>query len=91
MNKFKKDKIGILGGSFDPPHIGHLLISKLAKKKFKMSKIIWLITKKNPLKKKAYFSLLDRKKRCSQLLKNERFISAKFIEDKVKSNKLISS
>ena len=91
MNKIKKDKIGILGGSFDPPHIGHLLISKLAKKKFKMSKIIWLITKKNPLKKKTYFSLLDRKKRCAQLLKNERFISAKFIENKVKSNKLINS
>lgn len=69
MNKIKKDKIGILGGSFDPPHIGHLLISKLAKKKFKMSKIIWLITKKNPLKKKTYFSLLDRKKDVLNYLK----------------------
>ena len=50
----KKNKIGILGGSFDPAHKGHLAISKEAAKKFKLKKkIIWAITKKNPLKKKS--------------------------------------
>ena len=49
----KKNKIGILGGSFDPPHKGHLAISKEAFKRFKLKKIIWAITKKILLKKKV--------------------------------------
>mgnify|MGYP001399849078 FL=1 len=55
-----KDKIGILGGSFDPPHKGHLKISQVAKKKFNLKKIVWAITKKSPFKGKSYFDLNKR-------------------------------
>ena len=51
-----KDKYGILGGSFDPPHIGHLKISKICLKKLRLKKVYWIITKKNPFKKKPFFS-----------------------------------
>jgi cytidyltransferase-like protein len=37
-----KIKIGVLGGSFDPAHKGHLAISKEAKKRFKLKKVIWV-------------------------------------------------
>ena len=43
--KSNKTKIGILGGSFDPAHKGHLAISKEAKKRFELKNIIWAITK----------------------------------------------
>ena len=45
----KKIKIGVLGGSFDPAHKGHLVISKEAKKRFQLQNIIWAITKKKSL------------------------------------------
>ena len=60
MFKLKSTKIGILGGSFDPAHKGHLTISKIALKKIKLKKIYWIVTKKNPFKKKTFFSLKDR-------------------------------
>ena len=85
----KKNRIGILGGSFDPAHKGHLAISKEATKKFKLKKIIWAITKKNPFKKKSSFDLSTRIQYCKKITKKTSFIKTKFLEDKIKSNKTI--
>ena len=51
-NKNIEKKIGIFGGSFDPPHRGHIQIAKLSLKKLKLKYLIWAITKRNPLKEK---------------------------------------
>ena len=79
-------KLGILGGTFDPPHKGHLFISKIAIKKFKLNKLYWLITKKNPLKSKPHFDIKKRKKFSKKISVKEKKIFVKFLEDKVKSN-----
>ncbi len=86
----KKNKIGILGGSFDPAHKGHLAISKEAVKKLKLKKIIWAITKKNPFKKKSSLNLLARIQYCKKITKKISYVEVKFLEDKIKSNKTIN-
>ena len=86
----KKKRIGILGGSFDPAHNGHLAISKEAVKRFKLEKIIWAITKKNPFKIKSSLSLQSRIKGCKKIIKKNKFIEVKFYENKIKSNKTIN-
>ena len=85
----KKKRIGILGGSFDPAHNGHLAISKEAVKRFKLEKIIWAITKKNPFKIKSSLSLQSRIKGCKKIIKKNKFIEVKFYENKINSNKTI--
>ena len=86
----KKNKIGVLGGSFDPAHKGHLSISKEAFKRFKLKKVIWAITKKNPFKKKSNVDLFDRIKNCKKIIGSNNFIKVKFYEKKIKSNKTIN-
>ena len=55
MNLAKKKNIGIFGGSFDPPHKGHLIIAQSVIKKIKLHKLFWIVAKKNPFKKKNIF------------------------------------
>ena len=93
MNK-KKNKliknIGLLGGSFDPPHKGHVTISLIAKRKFKLNYIIWAITKKSPFKKRSSFSLNERIKMSKKITTSKKFIKVKYYEDKIKSNRTIN-
>jgi nicotinate-nucleotide adenylyltransferase len=42
--------IGLLGGSFDPPHVGHVHITREALKRFGLDAVWWLVSPGNPLK-----------------------------------------
>ena len=86
LSKKKYSKLGILGGTFDPPHKGHLYISKVALKKLKLNKIIWLITKQNPLKTKPYLNIKTRKKLAKKIVKKEKKIFIESLDNKVKSS-----
>jgi len=52
--------IGLLGGSFDPAHRGHVHITREALKRFGLDKIWWLVTPGNPLKAEGPAPLADR-------------------------------
>ena len=77
MVRFLNKPFGILGGSFDPAHKGHLTISKTAIKKFKLNKVLWVITKQNPFKGKTFFSL------------SQRIVKAKKITHRIKKIKVV--
>ena len=84
-----RNKIGILGGSFDPAHKGHLTISKEAIKRFDLRDVIWAITKKNPFKKRTHTSLDNRINHCKKIIGANKSIKVKFYEDIIKSNKTL--
>ena len=87
--KSKKIKIGVLGGTFDPAHKGHLEISKQAQKRFKLKNIIWAITKKNPFKNKSKLNLKSRMVFAKKLIGKNDYIKIKFYEDKIGSSRTI--
>ena len=77
--------MGLLGGTFDPPHKGHLYISKFALKKLKLNKLMWIVTKKNPLKRKPYLSTKVRIKLSKEITKKEKKIFVSYFDNKIKS------
>ncbi len=90
MVKLTKKSIGLLGGSFDPVHKGHLTISKIALKKKKLDKIYWLVTKKNPFKKKSHFPLEHRINLAKRAVKNTNKIEVLYLDKIVKSSRSIN-
>ncbi len=90
MAKSSDKSIGLLGGSFDPAHKGHLEISKIAIKKIKLNKVLWLITKKNPFKKKPLYTLQQRLQQAKKVSKKVKKIKVVHLDKTVKSSRSIN-
>ena len=89
MASIEKKFIGLLGGSFDPAHKGHLGISNIAIKKLKLKKVYWVVTKKNPFKKKTFYSLEERIKYAKKISRAHKKIQTIYLENFVKSSRAI--
>ena len=78
------NRIGLLGGSFDPPHKGHIYISIEAKKLLQINEIWWLVTPQNPLKISEPATYQERIKNCKEISKDQPIL-IKEIEKKINS------
>ena len=73
--------IGILGGSFDPPHDGHKFISQYALMRLNLQEVWWIVTYKNPLKIKSN-SYLKRLNQVKNFVQSRRIKILEIREDK---------
>jgi len=51
-------RIGLLGGSFNPPHEGHVLVTRLVLQRLALDRVWWIATPGNPLKPQADLATL---------------------------------
>ena len=66
-------RIGLFGGSFNPPHEGHVNLCDLALKRLELDQIWWMVTPGNPLKDTSELApLAERIKRCRDLISHPR-------------------
>jgi nicotinate-nucleotide adenylyltransferase len=72
--RWKNMRVGLLGGSFNPPHEGHVHISLAALKGLKLDAIWWLVTPQNPLKDIKPLPLEERLRLCNELVTHPRVL-----------------
>jgi nicotinate-nucleotide adenylyltransferase len=75
-------RVGLLGGSFNPPHIAHRQISEIVLKRLGLDQIWWLVTPGNPLKGRGDLApLAERLLLCRAMAKNPRIEVTAFERD----------
>ena len=63
-------RIGLLGGSFDPPHAGHVHITEQALQRFGLDRVWWLVSPGNPLKAEGPAPLDRRMAACRAMMQH---------------------
>lgn len=71
-------RVGVLGGSFDPPHPGHVHLSLEAMKRFDLDRVLWLVSPGNPLKPNPPAPLATRIEAARQLAEHPRIVISDF-------------
>jgi len=64
--------IGLLGGSFDPAHMGHVSITRAALTRFQLDRVWWMLTPHNPLKSRTPAPMGRRKAAAKQIMRHPR-------------------
>lgn len=71
-------RVGLLGGSFDPAHEGHVHLTRVALRRFALDRVIWLVSPGNPLKERGPASLDARLAHAREIMRDPRVIISDF-------------
>ncbi len=63
--------VGLFGGSFNPPHEGHLLVAEIALRRLGLDQMWWMVTPGNPLKSRSELASLPDRIAMSEKLIHE--------------------
>jgi nicotinate-nucleotide adenylyltransferase len=65
--------VGLFGGSFNPPHQGHVLVAEIALRRLGLDQLWWLVTPGNPLKSRRELApLSERLASCETMASDPR-------------------
>lgn len=79
--RWKNKRIGLLGGSFNPPHQGHLHISLAAMKGLHLDAVWWLVSPQNPIKDIKAMPLKERVALCEELVDHPKILISDIEKD----------
>ena len=83
-------RVGLLGGSFDPAHEGHVRLTEEALKRFGLDRVWWLVTPGNPLKARGPAPLAQRIAEARRVMDDPR-VSVTGIEAQLKTRKTVDT
>ena len=73
-------RIGLFGGSFNPPHEGHVLVAETALRTLRLDRLWWIVTPGNPLKDHSELAPLAKRLAASRELIEDRRIQVTAFE-----------
>jgi nicotinate-nucleotide adenylyltransferase len=73
-------RVGLLGGSFNPPHLAHRAVSLFAIKRLRLDRVWWLVTPGNPLKDEKALHDLDERAEAARRVANDPRIDVSCLE-----------
>lgn len=76
-------RIGLLGGSFNPPHAAHRAISLFAMKRLQLDRIWWLVSPGNPLKDNSHIRTLETRLEAARRVANHPRIDVTAFEEAI--------
>ncbi|MCB1651886.1 MAG: nicotinate-nicotinamide nucleotide adenylyltransferase [Alphaproteobacteria bacterium] len=79
--RWKNMRVGLLGGSFNPPHEGHVHISLMAMRALALDSVWWLVTPQNPIKELQPLPLEERMRLSRELIDHPKILVSDIEKD----------